>query len=385
MRISGKLLQITPTRGQNLLDPDRRFTWYDCTVPARALVVHPSTTAVAEIRDVLAQHVTVDASHTEVDAIRRLGTEEYAVVIIDYKPPLDAKRIAAETVAAHPDAFIVMMTPDVDSGRELDQSLAGKVFRFLAGPDQRWQLTGIVAEGLRLQKLERDQKELIKKLSLEYGKLQKREKLLDLVVKERTRELQVAYDRLKVASRQALLGLAEAIEAKDPYTKGHCGRTAVFSTALGREAGLSEADMEVLEFGAFLHDIGKIGVKDAVLLKPGALDDDEWKHMKIHPVVGYQIAVQLDMLKPMIACIRNHHERWDGSGYPDKLKGQDIPLLARIVCLGDAYDAMATDRPYKKAIPMDECKKILRKQAGPQFDPDLVELFISRGIMEAFS
>jgi hypothetical protein len=87
----------------------------------------------------------------------------------------------------------------------------------------------------------------------------------------------------------------------------------------------------------------------------------------------------------MMACIRNHHERWDGSGYPDKLKGEDIPLLARIVCLGDAYDAMATDRPYKKAIPMDECKKILRRQAGPQFDPDLVELFISRGIMEAFS
>jgi putative nucleotidyltransferase with HDIG domain len=190
---------------------------------------------------------------------------------------------------------------------------------------------------------------------------------------------------LKAASRQALLGLAEAIEAKDPYTKGHCGRTAVYAMALGREARLSESDMEVLEFGAFLHDIGKIGVRDAVLLKPGALDDDEWKHMKIHPVVGYQIAVQLDMLKPMIACIRNHHERWDGTGYPDRLKAEDIPLLARIVCLGDAYDAMATDRPYKKAIPMEECKQILRRQAGPQFDPELVDLFISRGIMESFA
>jgi response regulator RpfG family c-di-GMP phosphodiesterase len=354
-------------------------------VPARALIVHPSPTAVAEIRDVLASHVTTDAAHTEADAIRRLGDTEYAVVIVDYKPPLDAKRIAAETIAAQPDTFIVMMTPDVDSGRELDHSLAGKVFRFLAGPDQRWQLTGIVAEGLRLQKLERDQKELIKKLSLEYGKLQKREKLLDVVVKERTRELQIAYDRLKAASRQALLGLAEAIEAKDPYTKGHCGRTAVFAMALGREARLSADELEVLEFGAFLHDIGKIGVKDAVLLKPGALDDEEWKHMKIHPVVGYQIAVQLDMLQPMIACIRNHHERWDGSGYPDRLKGEEIPLLARVVCLADAYDAMATDRPYKRAIPMEECKKILRRQAGPQFDPELVELFISRGIMEAFA
>jgi response regulator RpfG family c-di-GMP phosphodiesterase len=347
--------------------------------------VHPSPTAVAEIRDVLSPQVSIDSAHTEVDAIRRLSNTEYAVVIIDHKPPLDAKRIASETIAAQPDAFIVLMTPDLDSGRELDSSLAGKVFRFLAGPDQRWQLTGIVSEGLRLQKLERDQKELIKKLSLEYGKLQRREKLLDMVVKERTRELQVAYDRLKAASRQALLGLAEAIEAKDPYTKGHCGRTTVYSMALAREARLSEGDLEVLEFGAFLHDIGKIGVKDAVLLKPGALDDEEWVHMKIHPVVGYQIAAQLDMLKPMMACIRNHHERWDGSGYPDKLKGQDIPLLARIVCLGDAYDAMATDRPYKKAIPIEECKKILRRQAGPQFDPDLVELFISRGIMEAFA
>jgi response regulator RpfG family c-di-GMP phosphodiesterase len=355
-------------------------------VVSRALVVHTSPTAVAEIRDVIAVlKVTVDAVHTEVDAIHHLAGAEYSVVIIDQKPPLDAARIAAEVIAAQPDAFIVLMTPDVDSGRELDLSLSGKVFRFLAGPDQRWQLTGIVAEGLRLQRLERDQKELIKKLSLEYGKLQKREKLLDVVVKERTRELQIAYESLKAASRQALLGLAEAIEAKDPYTKGHCGRTAVFATALGREARLGEEDMEVLEFGAFLHDIGKIGVKDAVLLKPGALDDEEWKHMKIHPVVGYQIAVQLDMLKPMIACIRNHHERWDGSGYPDKLKGPDIPLLARIVCLADAYDAMATDRPYKKAIPMDECKKILRRQAGPQFDPDLAELFIVRGIMEMFA
>jgi len=334
---------------------------------------------------VLKAQVTSDVAHTEVDAIHRLGAAEYAVVIVDQKPPLDAARIVAETVAAQPDAFIVVMTPDDQVGRDLDNALPGKVFRFLAGPDQRWQLTGIVSEGLRLQRLERDQKELIKKLGLEYGKLQKREKLLDVVVKERTRELQVAYESLKAASRQALLGLAEAIEAKDPYTKGHCGRTAVYAMALGRELNLSESELETLEFGAFLHDIGKIGVKDAVLLKPGPLDDTEWTHMKIHPVVGYQIAVQLDMLKPMIACIRNHHERWDGSGYPDKLKGEAIPILARIVCLADAYDAMATDRPYKRAIPIDECRVIMKRQAGPQFDPGLVETFLAREIMESFA
>jgi HD-GYP domain-containing protein (c-di-GMP phosphodiesterase class II) len=347
-------------------------------VVPRALVVHASPTAASEIREVLSHLLTIDLVHTESDARHRLADHEYAVVIVDRKPPIDAKRIIAETSAAQPDAILVVMTPDAAEGREFDMELPGKVFRFLAGPEQRWQLTGIVAEGLRLQKLEREQKELIKKLSLEHGKLQLREKLLDVVVKERTRELQHAYETLKAASRQAILGLAEAIEAKDPYTKGHCGRTAVYSMALGRECRLSEVELEVLEFGAFLHDIGKIGVKDAVLLKPAALDDDEWKHMKCHPIVGYQIAVQLDMLKPMIACIRNHHERWDGTGYPDRLKGADIPLLARIVCLGDAYDAMATDRPYKSAIPMDECKQILRRQAGPQFDPELVDLFISR-------
>ena len=241
-----------------------------------------------------------------------------------------------------------------------------------------------MSEGLRLQKLEREQKELIKKLSGEYSKLQKREKLLDTVVKERTRELQIAYDSLQTNSRQALLGFAEAIEAKDPYTKGHCGRTSVYSMSLGREIGLSSSELETLEFGAFLHDIGKIGVRDAVLLKPAALDDDEWKHMKIHPAVGSTIASQLDLLRPIIPCIRNHHERWAGGGYPDNLAGEKIPLLARIVAIGDAYDAMATDRPYKASLPVSECVEIFKRTAGAQFDPMLVDSFIRSGIMETF-
>ena len=353
-------------------------------VRARALVVHPSREAAAEIRAAISALVDVEVVHSEADAVRRLLELEYAVVIVDHKPPLDGRQIIAKTTSAQPDAFIVFMTLDPEEGRDLDQQLPGRVFRFLAGPDQRWQLSGIVAEALRLQKLEREQRDLIKTLGIEYGRLQKREKLLDVVVKERTRELEVAYERLKAGSRQALLGLAEAIEAKDPYTKGHCGRTAVFALALGREAGLSESDLELLEFGAFLHDIGKIGVRDAVLTKPGPLDEAEWTHMRIHPLVGAQIASQLDMLRPIVPCIRNHHERWAGGGYPDNLSGEGIPLLARIVCLADAYDAMVTDRPYKAAIPIEECKVILRRQSGTQFDPTLVELFVTRGIMEAF-
>jgi HD-GYP domain-containing protein (c-di-GMP phosphodiesterase class II) len=354
-------------------------------VRPRALVIHPSREAAAEICEAIRSQVDVEVAHTESDAVRRLLEMQFAVLVIDRRPPLDGRRIIAETAAAQPDAFIVLITPDADEGRDLDQEMPGRVFRFLAGAEQRWQLSGVVFEALRLQKLEREQRELLKKLGLEYGKLQKREKLLDVVVKERTRELEVAYERLKAGSRQAILGLAEAIEAKDPYTKGHCGRTAVFALALGREARLSDEDLELLEFGSFLHDIGKIGVRDAVLTKAAALDEGEWTHMRIHPLVGAQIASQLDMLRGVVPCIRNHHERWAGGGYPDNLVGDDIPLIARIVCLADAYDAMATDRPYKAAIPIEECKVILRRQAGPQFDPALVELFVTRGIMEAFT
>ncbi len=348
---------------------------------SRALIIHPSETAARELGDVLLPLIESDWVASEDAAGRQLEHADYSVVVADTKV-LDGDRIVAETLSKRPDAFLVLLMSELEAGRAFEESHPGKVFRFIGSVGERWHLSGIVAEGLKLQKLEQEQKALIRKLSLETGKLQKREKLLDTVVKERTRELQTAYESLQAASRQALLGFAEAIEAKDPYTKGHCGRTAVFAMALGQEARLSDQDLETLEFGAFLHDIGKIGVKDAVLLKPSPLDEAEWTQMRVHPVVGYQIATQLDMLKPIMPCIRNHHERWDGTGYPDKLAKENIPLLARIVCLADAYDAMVTDRPYKAALPFAECAPILRRQAGPQFDPDLVDLFISRGIME---
>jgi len=206
----------------------------------------------------------------------------------------------------------------------------------------------------------------------------RRETLLDVVVRERTKELEESYLKLKAANRQALFGLAEAIEAKDPYTKGHCGRVAAYSLVLAKEAGYPVDGLETLEFGAFLHDIGKIGIRDAVLLKPGPLDDVEWTHMREHPVKGYDIAMNIAMLHPIMPAVRNHHERWDGSGYPDKMVGEDIPLVARIVAIADAFDAMATDRPYKVALPLDECEAVLRKTAGKMYDPELIAVFCDR-------
>jgi HD-GYP domain-containing protein (c-di-GMP phosphodiesterase class II) len=113
-------------------------------------------------------------------------------------------------------------------------------------------------------------------------------------------------------------------------------------------------------------------------LKPGPLDDAEWTHMREHPVKGFEIASKIEMLKPIIGAVRNHHERWDGSGYPDKMKGEEIPIAARIVAIADAFDAMATDRPYKAALSLEECESILRKTAGKMYDPELIEVFVSR-------
>src|SRR5262249_46725591 len=128
------------------------------------------------------------------------------------------------------------------------------------------------------------------------------------------------------------------------------------------------------------HDIGKIGIKDAVLLKPGPLDDAEWSHMREHPVKGYEIASKIEMLRPIMPAVRNHHERWDGSGYPAKIIRAVIRLVARVVPVADACDATATDRPYKAALPPEECEAVLRKTAGKMYDPDLIEVFVTRKI-----
>jgi response regulator RpfG family c-di-GMP phosphodiesterase len=346
----------------------------------RALVVHGQPEALGELVEILSgPQLTVDTARSATEAVHKVSARDYAVIVSDHKPPdLNGIELLERTIAFCPDAMRIVMVPDIDSVSQVELKPPGAIFRFFARPWERRQLTAVVAEGLKLHRLEIEQRELIKKLGGEYDKLKKREKLLDVVVRERTKELEESYLKLKAANRQALLGLAEAIEAKDTYTKGHCGRVAGFAMALAHECGYPEEGMEALEFASFLHDIGKIGIRDAVLLKPGPLEDKEWEHMRTHPIKGYEIASQIDILKPTMPCIRNHHERWDGKGYPDGLKGEDIPLSARIVAIADAYDAMSTDRPYKKALPVAECERLLRKNAGTMYDPLLVETFVER-------
>ncbi len=178
-------------------------------------------------------------------------------------------------------------------------------------------------------------------------------------------------------SENILFSLVKALEAKDGYTRGHSERVAFYATAVAAQLGLSPKEMEIIRKGALLHDIGKIGVKEEVLLKPGAFTKEEMEHIKIHPSVGYDICKPLKSIAPCLCCIRSHHERIDGEGYPDHLSGKEIPLLAKIISVVDSFDAMTTDRPYRKKMPKETAFKIFEKEKTQgQWDPAIVEAFL---------
>jgi len=173
-----------------------------------------------------------------------------------------------------------------------------------------------------------------------------------------------------------LFALAQAIEQRDAYTAGHCERLAGYSVAIGMALGLPRTQLLALHRGGFLHDIGKISIPDAILHKPGSLTAEEWALVKRHPIKGEEICSEMKSLRPVLPIIRSHHERWDGSGYPDGLRGNQIPLVARILQISDIYDALTTARPYKPALPPAEALGILKEEAKRGWrDPELVAVF----------
>ena len=200
------------------------------------------------------------------------------------------------------------------------------------------------------------------------------------VVRARIRAMlrnKAAVDSLEEAET-ILFALAQAVESRDQYTAGHCGRLANYSVAMGMALGLSRTELLALYRGGYLHDIGKIGIPDRILHGLTDLTEDEWAIMRTHTLEGERICKPMKSLAPVLPIIRSHHERWDGKGYPDRLAGEDIPLLARIMQVVDIYDALITARTYKPAMPHEEAVRILLKEAADGWrDPDLVALFVS--------
>jgi putative nucleotidyltransferase with HDIG domain len=184
-------------------------------------------------------------------------------------------------------------------------------------------------------------------------------------------------EAIKQAHFDSIKALAEALETKDVYTRGHSERTVHYAVLIAKHLGLSEKEQDWIQYGAILHDIGKIGVPENILNKPGTLTEEEYEIMKRHPVMGAEIVRHIKYLDPVVPIILHDHERYDGTGYPYGLSEEAIPLGARIVALVDAYDAMTTDRVYRKAMTKEEAIEEIRRKAGTQFDPQLAEIFIN--------
>jgi hypothetical protein len=185
-----------------------------------------------------------------------------------------------------------------------------------------------------------------------------------------------AYSRIQLAAQlerhytETMEALVSALEARDPYTEAHAGRIRDVAMGLAIALKLSVEERRAVKLGSILHDVGKIGVPDAILLKPGPLTPAEWDIMRSHPGIGARMLQGIDFLAPALPVIRHHHERWDGHGYPDGLSGSYIPVGARIVAVCDAFDAMTSDRPYRKSLPTEAALEEISACAGKQFDPD---------------
>jgi HD-GYP domain-containing protein (c-di-GMP phosphodiesterase class II) len=184
------------------------------------------------------------------------------------------------------------------------------------------------------------------------------------------------YEDIERSYFSTVKALAKAIEVKDPYTHGHSERVTEYALMIAEAMRLEERDRQKLKYAATLHDIGKIGIAGRVLNKPGSLTDEEYTHVKTHPLLGDSIVEPVEFLQGPRPIILHHHERFDGTGYPDGLKGRAIPLCARILAVADAFEAMRSDRPYRRALPFEMAKGELRKNSGGQFDPEIVEVFL---------
>lgn len=196
-------------------------------------------------------------------------------------------------------------------------------------------------------------------------------------LRTRSRELIKSYRKLEESSLEAVESLNATVDAKDPYTAGHSARVQRIALAVAEELGLPAERLDAIRFGGLFHDIGKIGVPDRILRKPGTLDPDEFEAIKRHPADGAEIVSHFSRLREAVPLIRHHHERWDGNGYPDRLAGTAIPTEACVVGLADAWDAMTTDRPYRPALTIEEAAAEVRRCRSTQFSPAVVDAFFA--------
>jgi len=328
---------------------------------SRILIVDDEREITAILSDLLSDTYHCVTCGSAEAALNLLRDSEFAIVISDITMPgmsgLDMIPHAKELA---PNAVVVMIS-GMQTVESAIEALRLGAFDYVMKPFDLRQVEAVVKRAL-------DHHELI-------VAKQRYENHLEELVEQRTAELDRTLDSLEDAYRSTLRALTAALETRDSETHGHSERVVTYSLRLGREYGLNSARMKSLEFGSLLHDIGKIGVPDSILRKPAKLTDEEWVRMREHPVHGQQILRGIEFLEGAARVVAQHHEKWDGSGYPLGLKADEIDLNARIFAVADAFDAMTSDRVYRRGKSYEAASQELDDWAGRQFDPKVVEAF----------
>jgi response regulator RpfG family c-di-GMP phosphodiesterase len=298
------------------------------------------------------------------EALEVIEAEAPVVVISDYMmPTMDGVAFLKAARARFPSAVRILCTAAEDFRVALQAVNAGEVFRIISKPWHQQELLATVQQAAEAARLRSENERLTAEVQRQNERLREVNTRLEEMVQQRT---------------QALLeGLIAALDYRDAETQWHSRRVSLYARRLAEALGLGEPELTVIEHGALLHDIGKIGVRDLVLLKPGPLTSEEWNEMRRHPELGWALLQRVDYLRPASAIVLQHQERWDGSGYPKRLKGEEIVIGARIFHVVDTLDAITSDRPYRRSRPFPDARNEIERCRGSQFDPRVVDAFMA--------
>ncbi|MBR6034258.1 MAG: HD-GYP domain-containing protein [Clostridia bacterium] len=287
-----------------------------------------------------------------VEAVERIKSEHFDLLILDFiMTPVHGDAVVEEVRKFNKDLYILLLTGHKDLAPPLETIRRLDIQGYCEKSDKQDQLLLLIESGIKSI----EQMNTIKRIN---------------------EELSDTYEKLEKAYMESIETLRQTVEAKDVYTRGHSDRVSAFSVLIGEKLGLSEEDLRILRIGGLFHDIGKIGVPDSILLKDSKLSDDEYSQIKNHPSIGAHILSNATIFADIIPIVKHHHEKYDGTGYPSKLKGEEIPFLARIAAVADTFDAMTSVRPYRTALPMDVVKSEFQRCAGTQFDPQIAKVFL---------
>jgi putative nucleotidyltransferase with HDIG domain len=291
------------------------------------------------------------------EALAAIELDHPDVIISDYMmPEVNGIALLDLSVAMSPDSARILCTASTDFDVAMQAINTGKVHRIVTKPVRRDDFLSTVnqaAETVRLRRRNGELTEALRRSNLH----------LESIVRERTEAL--------------IQGFVCSLDARDSGTQWHSRRVAKYTRLLAARVGITEPDLTIVERGGLLHDIGKIGVPDSILLKKGPLSDDDWHQMRRHPEIGWGLLQQVDYLRVASSIVLQHHERWDGTGYPARISGEQIVLGARVFQVVDSYDAMTTDRPYRPRMSHDQACQQLAGVAGKQLDPEVVQAFLS--------